>query len=132
MGIRYKGGSSSYRSIGENLGNAIREEGIPYHDGYFGSAGHGNNVREVYVDDVYRKAKEFYGKIAYGGIEDIDFTRDKNNIMFQTKMRDGTIITYREVTSSNGSPAVQISVRQSNDSHGLKNQKIHFVKKRKK
>jgi len=48
-----------------------------------------------------------------------------------TKMVDGTIVTWRNVSSSkDGSPAVNISVKYS-DNHGdLKEQKIHFIKKK--
>ena len=47
-----------------------------------------------------------------------------------TKMSDGTIITWRKVSSSDGSPAIDINIKYSNDSGGLKRQKIHFVKER--
>ena len=49
-----------------------------------------------------------------------------------TKLKDGTIITYREITSTKDSPAVEINIKQSNDSGGIKNQKIHFEGKKKK
>ena len=45
-----------------------------------------------------------------------------------TKMKDGTILSYREVSSSDGTPAVEINVKESNDHGGIKYQKIHFVK----
>lgn len=43
-------------------------------------------------------------------------------------MKDGTILSYREVSSSDGSPAVEINIRQSDDHSDIKYQKIHFVK----
>lgn len=46
------------------------------------------------------------------------------------KMRDGTIISYREISSSDGSPAVEINIKQSTDHADIKYQKIHFVKGR--
>ena len=44
------------------------------------------------------------------------------------KMKDGTIISYREVTSSDGTPAVEINISNSNDPADVKKQKIHFIK----
>lgn len=42
-------------------------------------------------------------------------------------MVDGTIITFRPISSSDGSPAVDINIKGS-DNHGkLKAQKIHFT-----
>lgn len=43
-------------------------------------------------------------------------------------MADGTVVTWREVSSSDGFPAVDINIKKSTDSGGLKVQKIHFVK----
>ena len=44
-------------------------------------------------------------------------------------MADGTIVTWREVSHSDGSSAVDINIKYSNNSGGLKRQKIHFVKR---
>ena len=43
-------------------------------------------------------------------------------------MKDGTIVSYREVSSSDGSPAVEINIRKSDEHGDIKYQKIHFVK----
>ena len=62
-------------------------------------------------------------KIGYGGIE----KPLKGGKGYTTKMEDGTILTYRPISSSDGSPAVEINIKGS-DSHGkLKSQKIHFT-----
>lgn len=45
-------------------------------------------------------------------------------------MSDGTIITYREVSSSDASPAVDINIKKSTNPSGVKSQKIHFIKKK--
>ena len=47
-----------------------------------------------------------------------------------TEMSDGSIITYREYQSSDGSPVVDINIKKSTDTGGIKKQKIHFVKRR--
>jgi hypothetical protein len=42
-------------------------------------------------------------------------------------MADGTIITWRKISSSDGSPVIEINISGSTHSGGLKKQKIHFV-----
>lgn len=44
-------------------------------------------------------------------------------------MSDGTVITMREVSSSDGSPAVDINISRGSGSGSIKGQKIHFVQK---
>ena len=44
------------------------------------------------------------------------------------KMKDGSIVSHREISTSDGSPAVEINITRSEDSGGIKKQKIHFVK----
>jgi len=43
-----------------------------------------------------------------------------------TKLDDGTQITYRVITSSENSPAVEINVKRAKTN--INGQKIHFVK----
>ena len=47
-----------------------------------------------------------------------------------TKMKDGSILSFREITSSADSPAVEINIRESNNYGDIKYQKIHFSKGR--
>ena len=49
-----------------------------------------------------------------------------------THMSDGTVITMRKVSTSDGTPAVDINIEHSRGSGGIKSQKIHFVKEVKK
>ncbi len=79
----------------------------------------------IYSDDPVATAKDFYDKIGFGGIEE----PTPNGKGFKTSLADGTIITWREISSSDdGSPAVDINIKYSKDSGGLKTHKIHFVK----
>ncbi len=123
MGHGYKGDTGHYHSISENLPSITSEYG--YHDGYFGEKGKSSSiVRNIKSEDPVKTAKDFYDKAAHGGIE-----RQMNNGKgVFTKMKDGTIFSYREVSSSDGSPAVDINIQNSNDNGGVKQQKIHFVK----
>lgn len=51
----------------------------------------------------------------------------RNGRGVKTLMGDGTVVSLREVSSSDGSPAVEINIRNSFGSGGVKNQKIHFA-----
>lgn len=122
MGV-YKGGASYYHNISENVTTVSHF--YSYKDGYFGgkSRSKDNYVRIIESENPLSTAKDFYDKIGYGGIE----KPLKGGKGYTTKMEDGTILTYRPISSSDGSPAVEINIKGS-DSHGkLKSQKIHFT-----
>ena len=124
MGVGYKGGSSSHRGIGENAGKLKQDPKYHFDDGYFGPKHKGSlNAHDLYFDDPVAASKAFYDKIAYGGIE----TQIGEN-HWLTLMKDGTWIDYRVTTSSDGSPAVLINVKESTDSGGVRYHKIHFSK----
>lgn len=80
---------------------------------------------KIHSKDQYKSAKLFYDKIAYGGIIIKHFPNGGEI----TKMKDGSNITYRKVTSSINSPAIEINIRRSIDPCGLKSLKIHFMEK---
>lgn len=123
MGHGYKGDAGHYHSIAENLSSLTSEYG--YHNGYFGEKGKGRNfVRNIKSDAPSKSAQEFYDKAAHGGIEH----QMDNGKGAYTKMKDGSILSYREVSSSDGTPAVEINIKQSTDHGSIKYQKIHFVK----
>jgi len=46
-------------------------------------------------------------------------------------MNDGTIITFRKISNSDGTPVVDINITSSNHTGGIKKQKIHFVQETK-
>ena len=96
-----------------------------YQNGYFGDPGQGRDfVRNIKSDDPVKTAQDFYDKAAHGGIK-----KEMNNVKgVYTKIKDGSILSYREVSSSDGSPAVEINIKQSTDHGDIKYQKIHFVK----
>lgn len=122
MGVSYKGRTEIYHSINDNIPTLAAN--YPYHNGYFGDAGTSTKVRIIYSDDPATTGKDFYDKIAHGGIEEAL----ENGKGFKTTMADGTIITFRPSTKSDDNPGVYINISES-DSHGnLKQQKIHFEK----
>lgn len=128
MGLSYKGGGFHYHSVSQNL-PAMKKD-YPIHNGYFGTKGNSkdDSVRHIKSSDPSATAKDFYSRISKGGVER-DIVDKNGNIKGKTtKMADGTVITWREISSSDGSPAVDINIKKSTDSGGLKIQKIHFVK----
>ena len=96
-----------------------------YRNGRFGdsSPSTGNKTRNISSSEPLKTAKDFYDKIAYGGLEK---TYDGGNRKI-TQMADGTIITWRRISRSDGSPVVEINISSSSHTGGLKKQKIHFV-----
>lgn len=72
------------------------------------------------------EAREFYDKIACGGIENVI---GEDN--WTTKMKDGTYINFRIKTSSESSPAVQINIKNLSDNAGIRFHKVHFSKLKK-
>lgn len=122
MGTGFKGNSTYYRSIGQNILPASSK--FPYHNGRFGenSPSTGNHTRNIRSSDPLQTAQDFYDTIAYGGKE----SSYDNGARKITQMADGTIITWRKTSTSDGSPVVEINIRGSNHTGGVKAQKIHF------
>lgn len=127
MGSYFKGGTNTYHSISDNIGHTA--ENYHYEDGYFGKKGKSTitSNREIDCDNPLNEANKFYNFIANGGIE----TTLENGKGLSTKLKDGTVITYREITSTLNSPAVEINIKKSTDTGGIKKQKIHFEKEKK-
>ena len=125
MGTSYKGGSVGYRSISQNIPRTSVK--YKYSEGRFGdSSPHtGNHTRNISSSDPLSTAKDFYDLISYGGKEII-----YSNNLKVTSMSDGTKISMREVSSSDGTPVVEVNIKYSNDTSGIKNQKIHFIKEK--
>lgn len=81
-------------------------------------------VRNITSSEPANTAQDFYDKAAHGGIERT-MSSGKGHY---TKMKDGSILSYREVSSSDGTPAVEINIKKSINPGGIKYQKIHFTK----
>ena len=122
MGTAYKGNSNYYRSIDQNILHTSAK--YRYFNGYFGdNSKHGSDrTRNISAIDNLKTANDFYDNIAFGGKEQI-----VNDNMHITRMADGTVITMRKVSHSDGSPVVDINIKPSIRTGGVKSQKIHFV-----
>lgn len=123
MGTGYKGDSKYYRSIGQNILLAKSKYG--YSNGYFGesSPSTGSRTRNISSEDPKATAVDFYNKVAFGGIEE-KYNGGKLKI---TQMADGTVVTWRETSHSDGTSVVEINIKNSSHTGGVKKQKIHFT-----
>lgn len=117
----YNGGADRLHSIGENLESL--QSRYPYHAGLFGAKGYGRHTRHIFSNDPIAAARDFYERIAYGGEESPIEGKG-----LKSTMRGGDVVTIRLVSSSDGSPAITIDIKSSNESNGIKSQKIHFMK----
>ena len=123
MGISYKGYSYRHRSLRENLEEGPNNSLFTPHGNHFGEIFNNSAKRcNIYSDDPVATAKQFFDWIGYGGVW---MARIGGN---RVRLRDGTIINYR-TTSNSGSPAIDISIKISNDNCGIRSHRIHFVKK---
>lgn len=122
MGTSYKGDTKYFRSIGQNV--MVTASAYNYKQGFFGENSiHGSNrTRNIFSENNLKTARDFYDKIACGGKE-----QRVNDNMKITRMADGTVITIRKVSHSDGTPVVDINIRNSMHTGGIKDQKIHFV-----
>lgn len=129
MGTGYKGNSLTFRSIRENVSRTKML--FSFSDGLFGDKGKSRDsfIRNITADDPAAAAKEFYDLIAYGGIESVLLDKKTGYTKGMiTKMADGSVIAWREISVSDGSPAVDINIERSSDKNVVRQQKIHFVK----
>lgn len=93
-------------------------------DGYFGRKSR-HRVRAIDCVNVVKTAERFYSLISRGGSHE-EFPNNKGITVHRATLADGTVIVYRQITSSKGSPAVEINI---NKPGWIKTQKIHFVER---
>lgn len=128
MGLGFKGSTGHHHSLRENLETLT--DSYPLRDGYFGIRGNSGDtsIRHIASSNPVTTSRDFYDKATYGGVESSLYDKLGNPIGAVTKLADGSVFSWREVSSSDGTPAVDINIRRSNDNCGVKTQKIHFVK----
>lgn len=120
----YKGGTIRYHSIGQNI--LVASNSYKYSNGYFGdkSPSTGSKTRNIASSDNVSTATDFYNKIALGGTERV---YDNGNRKI-TQMSDGSVVTWRKTSASDGTPVVEINISSSSHTDGVKRQKIHFIR----
>ena len=117
------GSSASSNTLNDNIPNLTKK--YPLKNGYFGTPASkkDNYVRHIASKDPLGTAKEFY-KLATKNYE--TETLIPGGKGKYARMRDGTEITIRPVSSSpDKSPAVDINIASPGQ---VNKQKIHFIK----
>lgn len=121
VSVHYVGRKQQFRSLDENYDLVVTS--YPLSNGYFGIKGSSWGIREIHSRNHEATAKDFFNKIARGGV--LDLKTISGGVV--SRMKDGTIVSYRKITSSENSPAVEIRFRKQNSKYGINDQKIHFV-----
>lgn len=115
-GTKGASNSATKSNIAENAKALAAKYGLTTH-GYFGTKG--KNCRIITTGTPVATSTQFYQQIGKGGTT-IPLSNGKGTM---TVLGDGTRIVHRIVTSTPGSPAVEISI---SGSPLIKDQKIHF------
>ena len=110
------------KTFNDNLTSSFLKDYPVTKAGYFGKAGNSTSVREIKSSDAYATAQDFADRISKGSVSTKNITHG-----WVATLADGTRITYRVVTSSEGSPAVDINIEKGSYKGKVKTQKIHFV-----
>lgn len=106
-------------SYAQNLANTARHfEMNP--NGTFGKPGRGQNVTVIESDSPMHSAMNFYSEMGEGG--QMKYLRNHHGI--QSKLMDGTDVTFRPYPKSEGSPAVEIRICLESLIR-----KIHFIQR---
>ena len=93
-------------------------------NGYFGIRDH-KQIRVISCIDPIETSHVFFQRLTHGATHEIA-TNNRGMEYQRATFADGSIVTYRVVTSTPDSPAVQISVTRAGP---IRNQKIHFTRK---
>ena len=111
MGVQYHREVTSFHSIEDNLDKTKQK--YPTNDeGYFGTPGQGrSHTRNIESENPLETAKDFFDNISEGG-KIIPLLDKKTGLQkgVIAHMEDGTFISFREVSSSDRSPAVEINI----------------------
>lgn len=101
---------------------------FPCVNGFFGAKGKGRSfTRNIISKTPEAEALKFFNLAGNGG--NISPFGDGKGTL--SRMRDGTIISYRKVSTSDGTSVVEINLKQSDGIIGeIKSQKIHFVEEK--
>jgi len=99
------------------------KEVLKFHeDGRFGDFVR-NEIDNYYSDNPMKDAMICYKKMAFGGERGL---RENNSRAIYSRFADGSFVQFRPISSSPGSPAVELKV-QFIDSGRIR--KIHFIKR---
>lgn len=106
-------------SYAQNLTNTAQHfEMNP--NGTFGKPGNSSNIRIIESDNPMNSAMRFYSEMGEGG--QMKYLPNHHGI--QSRLMDGTDVTFRPYPKSIGSPAVEVRIRFESLIH-----KIHFLQR---
>lgn len=91
----------------------------PYKNGKFGNEG--KNCQVINTDTPIKTSNDFFNELTGG----MDVEPLGNGKGWRAQSEDGTTITYRPVTSTPNSPAIDINTKKAK-APPIKGQKIHF------
>jgi hypothetical protein len=122
-GLMGGGTGGGYSTNPSNLSSNIQDLAAKYplnSEGKFGTPGKGDDVQHVTSSDPIATGSNFFEKLSTGGkVKDL-----KNGKGKMATFPDTSTVVFRPVSSSDGSPAMDIVVKGPS---GL-DYKIHFVK----
>ena len=123
--FRYTVGSGDH-TIADNLAAVTKHFPLTA-DGLFGKSSGRSGVRHIETDSPISTAYEFFNRLieGYDIIEPISY-KDGKRKGCKAYMNDGSVITFRKRSTSDGSPAVDIKIETQGR---VKSHKVHFVKK---
>ncbi len=120
--------SNKSKTIVGSIENNAKEAAkyFPFKDGLFGFKNRRpkSKPREIFSNNPTSSASQFFNILKQGGKDKLFNT--SHGIGTESNLPDGSKITYRPITSSKGSPAVEIVISGSDY---IKPKKYHFVMK---
>ena len=120
-GFQHTSGAERGRTLLDNLPQTTRDFPLTP-DGLFGTPGYNNGVRHIASADPIATSIRFYGLLVEGG----EVLRQSSTIVVK-RMGDDAFVTWRLVSSSDGSPAVDINMSRVVGGV-VRTHKIHFTK----
>lgn len=112
----------SGRTFSDNLA-ALKNDYPLNSSGYFGTKGKGRSkTRNIEASNPLKAAWDFAHLASFNPMKTVTIVGKG----LRWTMRDGSVVSLRYYSSSDGSPAVELNVHNV---PGVKSQKIHFVKK---
>ncbi len=123
--FKYTVGSGDH-TIADNLSEVTKHFPLTA-EGFFGTPGKNHGVRHIESSAPISTAYEFFNRLieGYDTIEPITY-KDGKRKGCKVYMNDGSVITFRRKSTSDGTPAVDINIKTVGR---VRPHKIHFVKK---
>lgn len=120
-GFHHTSGAERGRTLLDNIPKTTQAFPLTP-DGLFGTLGYNSGIRHIASVDPVATSTRFYGLLSEGG----EVLRQSEKIVVK-RMGDDAFVTWRLVSSSDGSPAVDINM--SRVVGGIvRTHKIHFTK----